>query len=110
MLQGDLSGSRMSNSNAFVGSPASTGAILSIKPNFADAIFAGRKTFEYRRILFRSAVPKRVFVYSSAPISRVVGQFEVAEILSDSPSRLWTRTKSGSGICRNYFFEYFAGC
>jgi predicted transcriptional regulator len=110
MLQEALSNFQTSNSSDFAMSLASTSAILSIKPNFADAIFGGRKTFEYRRKLFRSSVPRRVFVYASAPISQVVGQFEIAEILSDSPSRLWARTKSGSGICRKYFFEYFSGC
>lgn len=100
----------MSNSNDFVRGLGSTSAILSIKPNFADAIFGGRKTFEYRRKLFKSSIPTQIFVYASAPISQVVGQFDIAEILSDSPGRLWIRTKSGSGICRKYFFEYFVGC
>jgi predicted transcriptional regulator len=87
-----------------------TGVILSIKPEFADAIFNGRKKFEYRRKLFKTFTPKRVFVYASAPISRVIGHFEIAEILTDSPSRLWAQTYADSGIDKDYFFKYFRGC
>jgi predicted transcriptional regulator len=83
---------------------------LSIKPTFAEAIFFGSKTYEYRRQLFERFVPERVFVYASAPISQVIGHFEIGEIVSDSPERLWQRTKSGSGIQRSFFFEYFKGC
>jgi predicted transcriptional regulator len=83
---------------------------LSIRPIFAEAIFRGDKKFEYRRKLFRSITPQLVFVYASAPISQVIGYFEVAEVLTASPSRLWAKTKSGAGICKQHFFQYFRGC
>ena len=40
---------------------------------------------------------------------RIIGEFEVAKILSDSPSSLWKKTKDSAGITEQFFFEYFKG-
>jgi predicted transcriptional regulator len=87
-----------------------TSAILSIKPDFAEAIFRGEKQFEFRRKVFKTETPTKVFVYASAPISKVIGHFEVAGIISKRPANLWRDTKHAAGISRAYFFEYFTGC
>ena len=87
-----------------------TSAILSIKPNFADAIFRGEKQFEFRRKVFKTQVPAKIFVYASAPVSKVVGHFEIAAIISKQPSNLWRHTRHAAGITRSYFFRYFTGC
>ncbi|MEN6610572.1 MAG: hypothetical protein ABFC24_07010 [Methanoregulaceae archaeon] len=51
----------------------------------------------------------RVFVYSSAPIQRIVALFEISTILEDHPVRLWDKVKSHAGIDDKEFFSYFAG-
>jgi predicted transcriptional regulator len=81
---------------------------LSIKPEYAEAIFRGEKRFEFRRILFRKAVDV-VVVYVTSPVAIVVGEFDVEEIISDEVSGLWSRTNEYAGIDRKLFFEYFAG-
>lgn len=83
--------------------------LLSIKPQFANAIFAGDKHFEFRKAIPRDREAKRVYVYASAPISRVIGFFDVESILSDHPDALWAETQSGAGITKEYFHKYFAG-
>ena len=88
MLQEGSNHSQISSSIHSAADRTPIGVILSIKPIFVEAIFSGRKISEYRRKLFKSRVPQRVFVYASAPISLVVGYFDVAEILSDTPTRL----------------------
>ena len=45
---------------------------LSIKPEYVAEIKAGRKRFEYRKAIFKQKVEK-VYIYGSAPVSKVVG-------------------------------------
>ena len=86
-----------------------TSVLLSIKPIFADLIFAGTKTFEFRRSLFTSRQVHRVLVYASSPVRRVVGVFGVADTLSMTPDALWHLTRNGAGISREDFRQYFEG-
>ena len=86
-----------------------TTVLLSIKPAFADAIFNKTKTFEFRRTLFASPDVKKVLVYASSPIQRVIGEFTIAEILSMTPDALWGATRHGAGISEHYFRQYFNG-
>jgi len=81
---------------------------LSIRPQFAEAIFRGEKRFEFRRAIFRRPV-KVVIVYTTSPVSQVIGEFEVEGIISDTVEGLWRRTKHSAGIDRDRFFGYFDG-
>jgi predicted transcriptional regulator len=83
--------------------------LLSVKPEFAEAILDGQKTFEFRRRVFRNQAVRRVVLYASAPVQRVVGEFTIADVLCMAPRALWQATKSGSGINRDYFDAYFVG-
>lgn len=81
--------------------------LLSIKPNFAELIFDGTKKYEFRKTIFKNLDVKTVVVYASAPIQRVIGEFEIANILRESPDLLWEMTKEHSGISEKSFFDYF---
>jgi len=83
--------------------------LLSIKPEFAEAIFSGMKRFEFRRTIFKQARIEKVYVYASRPICMVIGEFEIEKILSSDPTSLWKTTKRESGISKEYFKEYFDG-
>ena len=83
--------------------------ILSIKPEFANKIFDGTKKFEFRRTIFKNPNVKKVIVYASAPISKVIGEFDIEEILYQEIDRLWNHTKDLSGISESYYLEYFNG-
>ena len=83
-------------------------AILSIKPQFVEEILAGKKKYEYRKSVFKQPVEK-VYIYSSAPVSRIVGEFEVAQILASTPTLVWQLTKEHSGISKHFFDIYFKG-
>src|ERR1700733_6131011 len=89
-------------------SPKQIHALLSIKPRYADAIFRGEKRFEFRRAIFRKPVAV-VVVYTSSPVSRVVGEFDIEAVITDTVAGLWRRTKHSAGIDRERFFSYFAG-
>lgn len=85
-----------------------TTILLPIKPKFVEAIFAGTKLFEFRKQIPAKKVNK-ILIYSSSPVCAVVGEAEVSEILSDTPTNIWDVTKSYSGIDSVFFFEYFRG-
>lgn len=81
--------------------------LLSIKPEFAEMIFAGTKKFEFRRKVFRNPDVRTVVVYASAPIKKVIGEFEIDNIINDQLEALWEQTKKHAGIDEAHFFDYF---
>lgn len=83
--------------------------LLSIKPEYADRIFAGEKLFEFRRVVPKQDV-ERVVVYASAPVQRIIGEFTVRRVVTTTPERLWRRTREHAGIAREAFMRYFEGC
>ena len=82
--------------------------LLSIKPEFVEKIASGHKCFEYRRVLYKRTDIKRIVVYASSPVCRIVGEIEVGNLLTDTPEGLWERTKDKAGISEVFFLEYFA--
>jgi predicted transcriptional regulator len=84
-----------------------TGVMLPIKPVFADRIFDGTKTFEFRKRIFTRRELSRIYVYATSPVQCVIGEFEVVEILAKPPHELWHLTHFGAGTSEQYFTEYF---
>jgi predicted transcriptional regulator len=82
--------------------------LLSIKPEFAERIFNGSKKYEYRKAIFKNPDVKTVVVYASSPLKRVIGEFDIETVLSDSPEILWKETHEFSGITEDFFFDYFS--
>ncbi|MGV3629788.1 MAG: hypothetical protein ACO1O6_01205 [Bacteroidota bacterium] len=83
--------------------------LLSIKPIFANKIFDGSKKFEFRRVVFKNTTVNKVIVYASAPVSRVIGEFEIEKVIKNDIDILWNQTKEYSGISKDYFDSYFEG-
>ncbi len=81
--------------------------ILSIKPEFANKIFDGTKKYEFRRTIFKNPEVKIVVVYASSPTQKIIGEFEIENIINLDLEALWNKTKKYSGISEDYFFEYF---
>ena len=81
-------------------------AILSIKPLFVNEIFAGRKGFEFRKKGFKQKITT-IYVYASSPVCRIVGEFELGDILEGTPEQIWSLTANRSGISKRYFDNYF---
>lgn len=82
-------------------------ALLSIKPEFVKEIIEGRKKFEYRKKVFRRNDISSIVVYATKPYGKVVGEFEIENILEDSLDKLWDETKLLSGISEDFFYDYF---
>lgn len=83
--------------------------LLSIKPEFANKIFDGSKRYEFRRSLFKNEDVKKVIVYASAPISKVIGEFDIEDVIKKDLEALWMETKEFSGITKDFYQSYFEG-
>lgn len=81
--------------------------LLSIKPIFANEIFNGNKKFEYRKSIFKNKDIKTIVVYSTKPIGKIIGEFDIEDIIEDSPSEIWRLTKKYSGIEKHLYIDYF---
>jgi predicted transcriptional regulator len=81
--------------------------ILSIKPKFAKQIFTGKKKYEYRKVIFKDKRVTHVVVYASAPISKVIGEFEIEMVLKEPIDKLWKLTKEYGGVDKEFFYKYF---
>lgn len=83
--------------------------LLSIKPEYAEKIFEGTKRFEFRKSVYRSKDVKTVVVYVTRPVGQIIGEFDVDDILCETPDELWALTSDHSGISKDFFDEYFSG-
>ena len=80
--------------------------ILSIKPEYTEKILNWEKLYELRRLFTKKEVDK-VIIYESAPVSRVVGEFEIEEILCEPLDRLRNDTRDYSCVDKRFFDQYF---
>ena len=76
--------------------------------SFLQEIISGEKQYEYRKILFKQKVDT-VYIYASRPISKIVGEFKINEILCDTPENIWKETRRQSGVTRKSFDKYYKG-
>ena len=83
--------------------------LLSIKPKYVRSIFTGTKSFEFRKTLFKNRAVRKALIYSSAPEKKIVGSFEIGDIIKKNPVELWKICKYKAGISEEEFFKYFKG-
>lgn len=81
-------------------------ALLSIHPQYADAIMRGNKKVEFRKLPFARPV-EHVVIYATAPVQRIVGTFRVARCDVAEPGELWRRYGDVGGIQRDDFDGYY---
>jgi len=83
--------------------------LLSIKPEFVKEIFSGNKKFEYRKAIFKNKNVRKVVIYATMPIGKIVGEFEIDSIIEKHPDDLWEETKLFSGVSQDFYYQYFKG-
>ena len=83
-------------------------ALLSIYPKYADAILEGTKSVEFRRSVISNNV-SRVVIYSTSPVKKVVGYFEVKALEIRTPKELWKKFNKTAGVGFDDFFKYYQG-
>ena len=82
--------------------------MLSIKPKYASAIIRGEKKFEYRRNKFSKHFDT-VIMYVTSPVKKVIAEFDVERVITNTPINIWNETFDFAGIDRDSFFNYFKG-
>lgn len=86
-----------------------TDAIISIHPQFAEAILDGEKTVELRRRIPALSCGDRLWIYATKPIGAVVGFATVDDITRGHPSTLWKQHRKFAGVDYEAFKSYFYG-
>ncbi|MEB3773562.1 MAG: DNA-binding protein [Desulfurococcales archaeon] len=75
--------------------------LMSIKPRYARAIFAGRKRYELRKVSGSPLISEGsiIVVYASGQIKGVIGEFRVGRIIKATPEKVWEIVSvPGTGI------------
>ncbi|MGO9351300.1 MAG: hypothetical protein ACLP3C_10950 [Mycobacterium sp.] len=83
-------------------------ALLSVRPEYVDALLNGTKTVEFRKRPLASDVT-HVAIYATHPVARVVAVFSVREQIIDSPRALWRKFGKVAGISKSGFLAYYEG-
>ncbi|WP_197031049.1 hypothetical protein [Methylobacterium sp. 10] len=76
---------------------------------FAEKILSGEKRFEFRRSIYADMDVKVALIYSTSPVKRIVGEFDINEVIFGPPEALWEKTHHSAGIDYLYYSEYFKG-
>jgi predicted transcriptional regulator len=84
-------------------------ALISIHPEHADAILAGKKTIELRRRLPHLKPDIDLWIYATMPTGAVVGWTTVKMIVRAHPDTIWEHYKKSTGLKRKAFYDYFDG-
>lgn len=84
--------------------------LFSIRPQYAQAIFAGVKKYELRRGVGRDIeTGDIVIVYVSGHVKRIYGYFTVGRIIRGTPQQVWRAVTVGAtGIGRDAW-QYIEG-
>jgi len=80
--------------------------LLSIKPEHAENILKGLKTVELRKPGFPIRC-NEVVMYCTTPVKRIVGAFEVEDIITMSKATLWLMYGSQTCITKEQFDAYY---
>ena len=83
--------------------------LISLASRHAENIFAGRKLVELRRRTMNVVPGTTVWIYVKLPVGSIIGRVKVGAVHVLSPTTLWRRFGSVSGLTRAEFFDYFDG-
>jgi predicted transcriptional regulator len=84
--------------------------LVSIRPFYASKILDGRKTVELRRKFPEVAsTGAMALIYSSSPVSAIVGYARIKFVLKLPVSQIWKDHGDAACISKENFDAYFAG-
>lgn len=79
---------------------------MAIHERYADAIMEGVKRVEFRKRALADDI-ETVWVYATAPVSKVIGHFSVEEIVQGTPQDIWDQFGAVGVIEQDAFFDYY---
>lgn len=80
---------------------------MSIRSPHIERILDGTKTVELRRRALRLEPGTIVLLYAAAARRELVGAFDVGDVDSASPERVWRRHRTSTGLTKAEFSRYF---
>lgn len=83
--------------------------LISLAPRHAKNIFDGVKHIELRRRPMKVAPGTVVWIYVTLPVGVLMGRAKIAALHTASPSTLWRKFGSVSGLAKNEFLGYLDG-
>lgn len=96
----------MSESSNDSKEPASIELLLGIHPEHVKNILSGNKRVEFRRVAPKKQV-SRLWIYETAPTSRIVGVCCIDGVVFQEKESLWQQVREFAGIDKNRFDQYF---
>lgn len=93
-------------------------ALLSLKPRFSSAVFAGEKTIELRKSAMKIKPGDQIMIYETTPTKAIAGCTQVKSVCNYSPNDnfrftdqelalLWKHAKHGCCIREEEFYSYY---
>lgn len=83
--------------------------LISIYPQYVNAILAGQKTFECRKSALGLVPGDLLQLYATAPVMAVLGQALVADVHRGTPEELWQQFQHRTGVREADYFDYYRG-
>ena len=83
--------------------------LLSLKPYYANLIFAGRKKAELRRRIASGIEGRDAFIYVSSPVKQLRGGFRLGHVWQDSSEEVWNEVSELAGVDKRGFDAYYEG-
>jgi predicted transcriptional regulator/adenylate kinase len=84
--------------------------LISLHPKHLEQIMLGHKKLEFRR-RWTKFQPRKIVIYATAPIKKIVAIADIKNLHNDSIEKLWDLSESiGGGLKKQELFEYFKGC
>ena len=84
-------------------------ALISIRPNYAEAILTGEKTVELRRRIPAINLGTRLWIYATRPVGAIVGSAVVDKIIEGTPAEVWKECINRIALDRREYDKYFFG-
>lgn len=83
--------------------------VVSVKPEYARAIAAGKKTVELRRRFPNVQPGAWLILYATLPMGVIVGKALIEAVEHEAPSDIWARHGGAAQVSKGFFDQYYAG-
>lgn len=85
-------------------------AVISIKPQYVEAIVEGQKIYELRRRKPNLVKGDLLFIYETSPRKKVTASAELERIINENIDTLWEKVAESCAVNFETFTDYFKGC
>lgn len=83
--------------------------IISIYPNYVNAILDGQKLVECRKTTLGLVRGDVLQLYATAPVKAILGQAQVLDVHRGTPEELWDQFEHRTCVRKDDYFAYYAG-